>query len=551
MQQAPRISAATALLALCAATVAQAQGLWEKRAAFPVEALGVSAATVFSTRVYALCGMTPAGPLTSVFIYDPVVDEWTPGPSFPIRGGAQDCNVTASSGKLYLVGAIAGGAVDGSVYRYDPTEKEWRAVAGMPTPRAAAGIAVVGTRIYVAGGVDAAGAPSAALEVFETESRVWTRLPDMPTARSRLTARSIRGLIYAIGGRSDRPLNTVEEFNPATSSWRARAPLPTARFSLASGKSNSRIQVFGGEGLCGAEAAAAICAQTEEYDPAANTWRSLAPLPEARHSLKAATIDGRVFAVAGAPRSGPSFSSSLLAFHLPSAAPVIARDGILNAASLQPGVSPGALASLFGRQLSEGAQECLRTPAPTVLNAVSVRLNGKPAPLVYVHPNQINFQVPPDLPAGPAEVIVSNAGVESARFTLSTLTEYSPAIFTFGGNGSGQGVVLLAGTGLIAGGRKSPGFRMARRGETVEIYCTGLGRLDTATPPATVAVPSVTIGGAPAEVLSSGAAPGLTGVYVVRARIPAASSTGVAVPVVLRIGPAGAPPGNEVTIGVL
>jgi uncharacterized protein (TIGR03437 family) len=46
----------------------------------------------------------------------------------------------------------------------------------------------------------------------------------------------------------------------------------------------------------------------------------------------------------------------------------------------------------------------------------------------------------------------------------------------------------------------------------------------------------VTIGGAPAEVNFSGLTPGGLGLYQVNARIAANAQTGVAVPVVIRIG---------------
>jgi uncharacterized protein (TIGR03437 family) len=524
-----------ATLALGAVWVAWGQGVWESRADLPVEASGVSVASVFGQKVYAVCGATAKGPVTALYVYDPVIDRWSSGPAPPISGGARDCNVQAAGGVLYILGATRGdGAVDGNTYAFDPAEKEWRIVGAMPTPRGAAGVAVIGTRIYVAGGVDAGGKSSSALEVFETQTRSWTALPAMPTARDHLTAKAIRGMVYAIGGQSDRVLNTNEEYNPTTRAWRARAPMPTARSRLGSGKSNSRIQVFGGEGSCAPDG---VCSQTEEFDPAANAWRALAALRAPRHSLSGATIDGRVFVAGG----GPGFSSAFDALHLPSSTPPsILDDGVVNAASLQPGLAPGALASLFGGQLSHGEQQSLRAIPPTELNAVSVKLNGRAAPLLYVGPDQINFQVPLDLPTGPVEVTVTDAGLESTKASIPPVAAYAPAIFTYGGTGTGQGVVLIAGTALIAGGRKSPGFRLARRGEAVEIYCTGLASVASA--------PAVTIGGASAEVLSARMVSSLPGVYQVNVRIPAAATAGIAVPVVLSIGGAAS---NEVTIGVL
>jgi uncharacterized protein (TIGR03437 family) len=101
--------------------------------------------------------------------------------------------------------------------------------------------------------------------------------------------------------------------------------------------------------------------------------------------------------------------------------------------------------------------------------------------------------------------------------------------------------------------------RPARRGEVVEIYATGLGRvtnppaLGEASPAsplsATVATPNVLIGGVAAEVMFSGLAPNLVGLYQINARISPLSQTGDFVPVTVRIGPEGRE-SNTVTIAV-
>jgi uncharacterized protein (TIGR03437 family) len=87
----------------------------------------------------------------------------------------------------------------------------------------------------------------------------------------------------------------------------------------------------------------------------------------------------------------------------------------------------------------------------------------------------------------------------------------------------------------------------ATAGVTVlQIYCTGLGPV-TNQPASgsaasitqlsqTTAAPTVTIGGAPATVLFSGLAPGSVGEYQVDALVPATSSKGGAVPVIIAIG---------------
>jgi hypothetical protein len=57
--------------------------------------------------------------------------------------------------------------------------------------------------------------------------------------------------------------------------WSRGVPMPTARSEIAVTQLDGRIYVAGGIGRLGTTDA------FEVYDPLTNTWRSLAPLPEA------------------------------------------------------------------------------------------------------------------------------------------------------------------------------------------------------------------------------------------------------------------------------
>jgi adhesin/invasin len=99
---------------------------------------------------------------------------------------------------------------------------------------------------------------------------------------------------------------------------------------------------------------------------------------------------------------------------------------------------------------------------------------------------------------------------------------------------------------------KSDGVTLAQPGtpasigETVVIYCTGLGAVTPAvkegspapsTPPlsTTVNQVTVTIGGQAAFVAFSGLTPGYAGLYQINAVVPSGIATGDAVPVVLSV----------------
>jgi uncharacterized protein (TIGR03437 family) len=533
------------LLALWIAANASAQGLWERRSDYPVSVTEVSAAAI-DGKAYVVCGLSPQGSISSLFIYDPKYDRWTQGADLPIPGGADHCNVAAAGGKLYVLGAIRIGTsfVDGNTYEYDPAVDRWRTVARMSRPRGASGVAAVGAKIYVAGGLNPA-ASVADFEVLDTVTMQWTRLTDMPTARDHLTAQAINGRVYAIAGRNGPDLNVNEEFDPATGQWRARAPIPTARGGLASGTIFNRIQVFGGEGQSGTPDN--TFRENEEYDPVNNTWRTLAPMPTPRHGLYGVTLDDRIIAPSGGPRAGASYSTVVEALYLPPAAPPqIAAGGVLNAASSRPSFAPGSLVTLFGARLSQGEQAATRFPLPLAMNGVAVRVNGSAIPLLYVGPSQVNFLLPHDLPGGVPVITVSNAGAESPAAVVGPndlRTDSAPGIFTL--SPEGQGAIVIAGTGLVARAANDGISRPARRGEVVELYGTGLGAV-TNPPPAgqpasatnlsqTIGTTIVTIGSSRAQVLFSGLTPGLAGVYQVNARVPADAPTGSRIPVTVNV----------------
>ena len=103
-----------------------------------------------------------------------------------------------------------------------------------------------------------------------------------------------------------------------------------------------------------------------------------------------------------------------------------------NGASFVTGatVSAGSLAALFGTGF--GVQELLppALPCPTVLASTSVTVNMVPAPLDFVNPTQINFEVPLETADGPATAIVTSNGVPSAAFDFQ-VAPAAPGIFLY------------------------------------------------------------------------------------------------------------------------
>jgi uncharacterized protein (TIGR03437 family) len=116
--------------------------------------------------------------------------------------------------------------------------------------------------------------------------------------------------------------------------------------------------------------------------------------------------------------------------------PSVRYGALVNSATGLPALSPGALASLFGAQLSGGNPGSAR-----------VSIGGMEAPLLSVSEGQINLQIPESVDVGLAEVVVSNDAGSSDPM-LVRLDRASPGLFA---------VLDAAGaaTTALAGGRSA------------------------------------------------------------------------------------------------
>jgi uncharacterized protein (TIGR03437 family) len=167
---------------------------------------------------------------------------------------------------------------------------------------------------------------------------------------------------------------------------------------------------------------------------------------------------------------------------------------VTNGASFDDAIAPGALATVFGLQLAPSTQEAGSLPLPLAMQGVSVTVNGVPAPLKYVSPLQINFQIPYETGAGTAVLGVNNNG-QVASFSFQVAPS-GPGIFPG---------AFIDPTGAVV--------TSAPPGGILTLFITGDGDASppiatgapppTDTPVASLPAPrlpvTVTVGGVPAE----------------------------------------------------
>jgi uncharacterized protein (TIGR03437 family) len=199
------------------------------------------------------------------------------------------------------------------------------------------------------------------------------------------------------------------------------------------------------------------------------------------------------------------------------AAPVDSQISMMAISPPLAQVAPGALADLSGANLGPAAQAAAptaSTPLPRSLSNTYVAVEGVRAPLVTTAAGQIELQIPDDLPAGTANIVVSVAGEMSNTF-VATVQAALPQILAIVHQSDGA-LVSTADPAVAS--------------ETLVLYTTGLGAttVDVAfgapapsEPPAiTTITPTVTLGGTPLTVVNSELSPGFIGLYQTTVDMP-------------------------------
>jgi uncharacterized protein (TIGR03437 family) len=204
-------------------------------------------------------------------------------------------------------------------------------------------------------------------------------------------------------------------------------------------------------------------------------------------------------------------------------------DSVVSAATGSSTVSPESIASYYGTNLASDTAQPSTLPLPTTLAGASIQVQDsagatRSAPLFYVSPTQINFEVPAGTAVGVAKFTVTNSSNATVAMSTANVQNVAPGLFT--ADSTGKGVAQAQAIHMGVNGQSSimPIYQCS--GATcsstpinlgvdtptyLELYGTGIRNQSNV---------SVTINGSSVPVLYAGSQGGFVGLDQVDVTIP-------------------------------
>jgi N-acetylneuraminic acid mutarotase len=203
-------------------------------------------------------------------------------------------------------------------------QSPWKKAAPFPEPdEELFGVAVNG-KMYVIGGWGEGKARGANYE-YDPATDKWTKKKSMPRPAHHAALATANGKIYVMGGfvppqdtqipvgGAWQPIDDAWEYDPAADSWKTLAPLPSKRGAAVAVEAGGKIYVIGGATTVEGSkdpfftffGPAQVLATNDVYDPATNTWESRRPMAVPRNHAFAGAVDGKIYVIGG--RTGHAF----------------------------------------------------------------------------------------------------------------------------------------------------------------------------------------------------------------------------------------------------
>ena len=242
-------------------------------------------------RVVAVLAVVGCGSLTELD------GNWAPAAPLPAR--LQEMHAAVLGGRIYVAGGFdSTNQATAAAFRYDPLADAWERIADLPEPRHHMPLVVVGDTLYAVGGLISGSFNGAAnLWLYREDLNEWHTRTSLPTGRGASAAVAVFGLLVVVGGLgpTQELVAPTAVYNPETDSWVDRTPIPTRRDHLTAQVVGDIVYVIGGR----ARSTDINYDRVEAFDLAADLWATRSPMPTPRGGLGSAVINGLIHTLGG------------------------------------------------------------------------------------------------------------------------------------------------------------------------------------------------------------------------------------------------------------
>lgn len=266
----------------------------------------------------------PLGVTAATVFYVPRADIWNEGATLPAP--RHHIALAESGGVLFAIGgffADGGGQwrMQADVWRIEDLNRgKWERTAPLPAPQAEAVTLSHDGLIHVIGGrtpttdrnLDWTDQGDTGRHlVYDPKSDKWSEAAPLSEPRNSAAGAIVGDNLYVISGRTVVNGNNpaCHAYDPRADAWRLIEPLPESSFrgapkgrgGLAAAALGGKIYAFGGEWF---GESAGVYPDALVYDPAKDKWKSAGAMPRPRHGLGAVTLGEAIYVIGGA--TGPS-----------------------------------------------------------------------------------------------------------------------------------------------------------------------------------------------------------------------------------------------------
>jgi len=311
----------TSLVALTSVSHALAQGgNWTSIASMPVTPANLATASgaAFGGKFYVIDSGSGYGVPLPIKVYDPVTDSWSLKAADPVLRGQTAVGVM--NNKIYVAEGWDGqfgsdsNAPTKVLEIYDPATDSWASGTSSLIARGLSATAVIGGKLYVAGGTAAGYANFADLEIYDPGTNTWSTGASLPNQLTSAGGAAFNGKFYVVGGYvgpsayNNQITAAVQIYDPVLNTWSTGTPMPTARANMVVGVISGKLCVTSGNVADGSKDGSMVV-----YDSTTDSWSTAPAEPTGRANAAAVVLGNKLF-VAGGNTDNTTGTSTAEAF---------------------------------------------------------------------------------------------------------------------------------------------------------------------------------------------------------------------------------------------